>query len=201
MKKSRPKRSSRAKPRPATTLGPPWQACWLAMQRIMLQGRDREQAEGCVFSFGWRADVIAQAYFQALRKNVPSERDDSGLVIPGIPVNYSERLLLSHVRSLNEWLCQMARAGRWHACAQLWDQAVKLASTFCELALKYPEPVKRKAHRSLVMPALRVPPRLRESRYGRDKWIDPFLGDAPGIRNGNELSADTVGPKIFDNSL
>jgi hypothetical protein len=168
------------------------------MQRMILDRSGAERAQDCAIKFGWPADLAAQAYFQALRRKVSSQRDDFGL---GIAENFSERILLSHIRNLNDALCQMARAGRWHACAELWDQALKLTSTFSELAPKNPEPFKRKARVSLVMPSLRVPPSRRKSRNGRDKWIDTFLGDAPHIAKAIELSADTIGAKISDNRV
>lgn len=143
------------------------------------------------------ADLIAQSYFMALRKAVPDEPEKP---VPwGIPLNLSERILFFHIQRLNEVLCQLARAARWHACQELWDQAVKLVSTFNELALKHPDPFKSKARVSLSMPSLRVPPRVRRSKKGTAKWTDPFLGNAPAISEAIELSTDTVGAKISDN--
>lgn len=181
-------------------LGPEWQGCWQSMQYIILwsldernAGREEETSEG----EAWRADALAQSYLNALRRAVPNEPEKP--VLYGIPLNLSERILLSHVRRLNDVLCELARAERWHACQELWDQAIKLVSTFNELALKHPEPFKNKARQSLSMPSLRVPPKLRKSKKGRGKWTDPFLGDAPKISASIELSADTIGAKISDN--
>lgn len=143
------------------------------------------------------ADLIAQSYFMALRKGVPNEPEKP--VLWGIPLNLSERILLLHIQRLNEVLCELARAERWHACQELWDQAVKLTSTFSEVALKHPDPFKSKARLALSMPSLRVPPRLRKARNGSAKWSDPFLGNAPKISEAIGLSADTVGAKISDN--
>jgi hypothetical protein len=146
----------------------------------------------------WRADMIAQAYFHALRRAVPDEPELP--VLWGIPLNLSERILLFHVQRLNEVLCQLARAGRWHACEELWDQADKLVRTFAELALKDPEPFKNKARKSLFMPSLRAPPKqIRSRKRANIKWVDPFLGDSVNIAQGIELSADTVGAKMSDN--
>lgn len=144
------------------------------------------------------ADVIAQAYLQALRRAIPDEPETP--VVWGIPLNFSERLLFEHIRSLNEMLCQLARAERWHACEELWDQANKLVRTLSELALKNPKPFKRKARNSLFMPSLRVPPRqIKSTKRTKEKWIDPFLGDSVAIAQAVELSADTIGAKISDN--
>jgi hypothetical protein len=144
------------------------------------------------------ADLIAQAYFQALRRAIPDEPETP--VVWGIPLNFSERLLFEHIRSLNEMLCQLARAERWHACEELWDQADKLVRTLSELALKNPEPFKRKARNSLFMPSLRVPPkRIKSTKRANEKWIDPFLGNSVAIAQAVELSADTVGAKMSDN--
>ena len=146
----------------------------------------------------WKADMIAQAYLQALRRAVPDEPESP--VLWGIPLNLSERVLLPHVQRLNEMLCQLARAERWHACQELWDQADKLVRTLTDLALKNPEPFKSKARKSLFMPSLRVPPkRVRSRKRANPKWVDPFLGDSVEIAQAIELSADTVGAKISDN--
>src|SRR6266478_9527454 len=182
-------------------LGREWQKCWQSMQYIILAsfdkadeflGDDRSKDEA------WRADALAQSYFNALRKAVPDESEKP--VFYGIPLNISERILLSHVQRLNEMLCQLARAERWHACEELWAQADKLVRTFSELALKNPEPFKSKARKSLFMPSLRVPPKqIRSTKRRSRKWVDPFLGDSVNIAQAIELSADTVGGKMSDN--
>ena len=134
----------------------------------------------------------------ALRKAVPDEPEKP--VLWGIPLNLSERILFFHIQRLNEALCQLARAARWHACQELWDQAVKLVSTFNELALKHPDPFKSKARLALFMPSLRTPPRQISARKrANPKWVDPFLGDSVNIAQAIELSAETVGAKMSDN--
>jgi len=169
------------------------------MQRVIRKSFDEHDGdrEGNSEDAAWMADLIAQSYFMALRKAVPDKPEKP--VLYGIPLNLSERILFFHIQRLNEVLCQLARAARWHACQELWDQAVKLVSTFCEIALKNPEPFKSKARISLMMPALRVPPVLHKSKRSKGKWIDPFVGDSPEIAKVIELSADSVGAKISDN--
>jgi hypothetical protein len=169
------------------------------MQRIIRQSFPGGQLpiEKVSQESAWEADLIAQAYLKALRRAVPDEPETP--VLWGIPLNLSERMLLIHIQELNEMLCQLARAERWHACEELWNQASKLVATFSELALKNPEPFKNKARLSLFMPSLRVPPTLRKSKKGKSKWIDPFLGDSPDISQAIELSAQTIGAKVTDN--
>lgn len=98
------------------------------MQKIIAQdflhhkASDREVSEDSALT----ADLIAQAYLKALRRAVPKGAETP--VLPGIALNISERLLLAHIRRLNQMLCQLSRAGRWHACEELWDQAYKLVT-------------------------------------------------------------------------
>jgi hypothetical protein len=198
IKASRARRTKRR--RKEATLGPEWQACWRSMQRIIRQSvsdqdaTQKDDPEGAA----WMADWIAQSYFMALRKAVPDEPEKP--VLYGIPLNISERILLSHVQRLNEMLCQLARAERWHACEELWAQADKLVRTFSELALKNPAPFKNKARKSLFMPSLRVPPKqVRSKRRRNRKWVDPYLGDSVNISQAIELSADAVGAKMSAN--
>ena len=49
------------------------------------------------------------------------------------------------------------------------------------------------------MPSLRVPPTLRKSKKGKEKWTDEFLGEAPDIARAIELSAETVSNKLKGN--
>lgn len=199
-KKTKRRRTARAKSRSGEAiLNREWQECWGAMQRIIRKSFPDQYEFGKDDSeeTAWIADLIAQSYFIALQKAVPDEPEKP--VLWGIPLNVSERILLFHIQRLNEVLCQLARAERWHACQELWDQAVKLVSTFSEVSLKYPDPFKSKARQSLSMPSLRVPPTVRKSKKGRAKWTDPFLGNSPKISEAIELSADTVGAKISDN--
>jgi hypothetical protein len=141
------------------------------------------------------ADIVAQAYFSSLRRAVPSTGETKR---PYVPL-YVERLLIAHIGRLNEMLCEMARAGRWTSCEELWDQALKLTTVFSELAQKNPNPFKTKARQSLYMPSLRVPPKPISKSRMRQKWIDPFLGDSVNVAHAIELSANTVGAKITDN--
>jgi hypothetical protein len=145
------------------------------------------------------ADAVAQSYFLALHKEVPDEPEQP--VLYGIPLNRSERILLLHAERLNEQLCQLARAKRWHACQILWDQAIKLAATFSEVALMYPEPFKNKARWALAMPSLRVPPQFRKMNNTKGKWVDPFVSESAEIAEAIELSANTIGAKISDNRV
>lgn len=200
MKKSRRKRKSPPLASATVILSPEWQRFWRSMQRIIardfLDGRASatEVSEESTLT----ADLIAQAYLKALRRAVP--KGDETPVLPGVALNISERLLLAHIRTLNEMLCQLSRAGRWHACEELWDQAYKLVTVFSELALANPEPFKNKARGSLFMPSLRVPPMLLKSRKRRRlKWNDPFVRDSAEIAKAIELSVNAVGTKISDN--
>jgi len=144
------------------------------------------------------ADLLAQAYLQALRRRIPNEPETP--VLWGMPLNFSERLLFEHIRTLNEMLCQLARLERWHACEELWEQADKLVRTLGELALKNPKPFRRKARNSLFMPSLRVRPKqVKSAKRTKEKWIDPFLGNSVAIAEAVELSADTIGGKLSDN--
>lgn len=184
-------------PKREANLNSQWQTCWRSMQRIIrrnISGHDgiRESQDEA-----WTADCIAQSYFMALRRAVPDEPEKP--VLYGIPLNLSERILFTHIERLNDMLCQLTRASRWHACQVLWDQSVKLINTFSEVALTYPDPFRSRARLALAMPSLRVPPTLRKSKNGRAKWTDPFLGNAPKIAEAIELSADTVGAKLSDN--
>lgn len=170
------------------------------MQRIIRQSIPGEEksAKGDSDDLAWGADLIAQAYLRALRQAVPDEPEVP--VLWGIPLNRSERILFEHIRRLNEMLCQLARAERWHACEELWDQASNLVRIFTELALKNPEPFKNKARNSLFMPSLRVPPKpVRSRKRSKQKWIDPFLGDSIEVAQAIELSANTIGARISDN--
>ena len=137
---------------------------------------------GDLMDFAMYGDLVAQAYLYALGKAIPSAGDTRA------PSNYFERLLLAHARRLNELVCELARAGRWAACMELWDQALTLSETFSELALQNPAPFKTKARQSLFMPSVRA------------KNPD-FTADAEAIAEAIELSAETVGDKLTDNRV
>src|SRR6266571_5280986 len=96
-------------------------------------------------------DIVAQAYLCSLRSAVPSAVETKKPLIP----SYVERLLFAHVCRLNDMLCKLASMGRWTACEELWNQAVKLVTAFSEIALNNPKPFKNKARPSLMMPSLR----------------------------------------------
>ncbi|MBE0543582.1 MAG: hypothetical protein IH623_19730 [Verrucomicrobia bacterium] len=132
--------------------------------------------------FAMYGELVAQSYLCALRKAVPAPRKN------GIPVGYFEKLLLAHVRRLNDMLCELAREGHWGANNELWDQALKLTETFSELALQNPAVFRGKARRSLFMPSVRT----RNPR---------FTADAAEIAVAIELSAESIGGKLTDNRV
>ena len=133
-----------------------------------------------LLDFAMYGELVAQCYLHALRKAVPE--------LPRQRGNYFERLLLAHIGRLNEMLCELAREGRWGACNELWDQALKLTETFSELAVKQPTVFRAKARQSLFMPSIRT----RNPR---------FTADAKAIAEAIELSAETVGGKLTDNRV
>jgi len=135
-----------------------------------------------LFDFAVMGDLITQGYFLQLKKQVPLKRENEYPLIP----HHLEKMLLSHVSRLNDMLCELARAGRWNAGAQLWDEALKLSQTFGELALKHPAPFRMRARRALFMPSVRA----KNPKY---------TADAKTIANQIELSAETVGDRLTDN--
>lgn len=135
-----------------------------------------------IAQFAQTGDFVAQHYLRSLHSAVPTSFEQQRPFVPsGV-----EEMLVRHVRRLNEMLCELARAGRWVACEELWDQALKLSETFSELALKHPEPFKSKARQSLYMPSVRA----RNPK---------FTADAAAIAEAVDLSASTVGDKLSDN--
>lgn len=138
--------------------------------------------ESDLADFAMYGDMVAQSYLWALRKAVSPPRKD------GNPVGYFERLLLAHVRTLNDMLCDLARGGHWGANNELWDQALKLTETFSELALKNPAVFRGKAQQSLFMPSIRT----RNPN---------FTADAAAIADAIQLSAESVGSKLTDNRV
>lgn len=175
-----------------------WHECWQEMQRILLHSYDSEESlsEDDFLEAVWRADALVQCYLSALRQRVPNELDSDRFQLC---LNKAEKALLNHASNLNAMLCEMAQAGRRNSCEELWNQAVGLTQTFNELALRYPDFFKNKARQSLFMPSLRVPPTLRRSKKGREKWTDEFLGETPDIARAVELSAESVSAKLKDN--
>lgn len=132
--------------------------------------------------FASSGDLIAQGYLEQLKKEVPAQGQDKRPFLE----DYMEQLLLAHIRRLNGMLCELAGNGRWLACEELWDQSLKLAQTFTELAVKNPKPFRARAKRSLFMPSVRT--------------ANPkFTADAKVIADMIELSALTVGDKLTDN--
>ncbi len=200
MKNSRPARKSIQLASETVILRGEWQRFWASMQRVIARDYLDPSAVGPDVSQGTAitADLIAQAYLKALRRAIPDHAEVPA--IHGVALNVSERLLLAHIRTLNAMLCQLSRAGRWHACEELWDQAYALVATLGELALQNPQPFKTKARASLFMPSLRAPPkRLKSKNRKRARWNDPFITESAEIAEAIELSADAVGKKISDN--
>lgn len=130
-------------------------------------------------------DVVAQVYFVALRK---AGADCASRNLPHslqFPNNFDD-CLFEHIKNLNEYLCEIARAGSLPASQELWDQALKLTNTFSELALKKPGLFKAKSRQSLYMPSIR-------SKNPK------FTANAKEIAAAIELSSETVGARLHDN--
>lgn len=133
-------------------------------------------------NFAMCGDLVAQHYLRSLRAAIPPTPESKRPYVQ----SYFERLLMSHVRTMNEMLCELASSGRWCACEELWEQALRLTDTFRSLALKNPEPFQIKARHALLMPSVR----------GRNS---KFTADAKAIADAIELSAETVGAGLEDN--
>jgi hypothetical protein len=137
-----------------------------------------------IYDYAIRGDIVAQAYIFSLRKSVLSDIKEWQPACYA----YTETLLLNHIRRGNEILCELAGSGRWSACAELWEEALKLSKVFCELALKHPDAFKGRARQSLYMPSIRT--------------TNPkFSADSKAIGEAIELSAETVGAKLYDNRV
>jgi hypothetical protein len=135
-----------------------------------------------IIQFAQHGDIVTQCYLNMLYKTIPKEAESKRPLV-GL---YVERLLIEHIRSLNEMLCDLAVAGRWSACEELWVQALKLSETFCSLALKNPAPFKAKAWEALFMPSVRAK-------------NPKFSYDAQAIADAIEFGKKSVSGNLTDN--
>src|SRR5580693_1760637 len=79
-----------------------------------------------IYEFAMLGDIVAQAYISSLRKSVLSDIKEG----QPAPYSYTETLLLNHIRRGNDILCELAKTGRSSACAELWEEALKLSKAF-----------------------------------------------------------------------
>lgn len=134
--------------------------------------------------FAREGDFVTQCFLSHLRQRIP----ELGEIRRPVVGDGMEDLLLRHVQRLNETLCDLARLGRWQAGEVLFEQALLLAQTFGELAVKNPRPFRAKARRSLYMASVRTK-------------NPKFTADAKAIAGMIQLSADTVGARLTDNRV